>query len=59
MYMRITIELPGFCELLQGVHQGLCGQGISNATTHEAQGRDIQVEYRGRGIISKNKERSV
>ena len=30
-------ELLGFRKLLQGVHQGLCGQSISNATTDEAQ----------------------
>ena len=31
-------ELLRFLKLLQGVHQGLCRQSISNATTHEAQG---------------------
>ena len=37
-------ELLGFRKLVQGVHQGLCGQIISNATTHEAQGQEIHVE---------------
>ena len=36
-----------FRKLLQGVHQALCGQSISNATTHEAQGKEIHVEQRG------------
>ena len=44
-------EFPGFGELLQVVHQGLCGQSISNATTHEAQGQEIHVELRGRVAI--------
>ena len=30
-------ELPGFRELLQGVHQGLRGQGVPHATNNEAQ----------------------
>ena len=32
-------ELPSFCELLQGVHQGLRGQSIPDATTNEAQSK--------------------
>ena len=34
-----TDELLGFCELLQGVHYGLCGQSVPDATTDEAQGK--------------------
>ena len=40
-------ELPGFCELLQGVHKGLRGQNISDATTNEAQRQEVHVEQRG------------
>ena len=32
---------------LQGVHQGLCGQTISNAIIHDAQWKEIHVEQRG------------
>ena len=39
-----TNELLGFCELLQGIHQGLCEQSIPDATTHEAQRQEIHVE---------------
>ena len=49
-------ELPGFCELLQGVHQGLRGQVIPDATTDEAQRQELHVEQRGRRIIPENKE---
>ena len=48
-------ELPGFCELLQGVHQELCEQSIFNATTHEAQGQEIHVEYCGRASFQRIK----
>ena len=49
-------ELPGFCELLQGVHQGLRGQSIPDATTNEAQRQEVHVEQRGGKIIPENKE---
>ena len=49
-------ELPGFCELLQGVHQGLRGQSIPDATTNEAQTQEVHVEQRGGRIIPENKE---
>ena len=39
-------ELPGFCELLQGVHQGLRGQSIPDATTNETQRQEVHVEQR-------------
>ena len=39
-------ELPGFCELLQGVHQGLRGQGIPDATINETQRQEVHVEQR-------------
>ena len=52
-------ELPGFCELLQGVDQGLRGQSIHDATTIEAQSQEVHVEQRGGGVISENKERVV
>ena len=48
-------ELPGFCELLQGVHQGLRGQSIPDATTNEAQKQEVHVEQRGGRIIPENK----
>ena len=32
-------ELPGLCELLQGVHQGLCGQGIPDAQLMRQKGK--------------------
>ena len=32
-------ELPGFCELLQGIHQGLRGQSIPDATTKRHKGK--------------------
>ena len=49
-------ELPGFRELLQGVHQGLRGQGIPDATTNEAQKQEVHVEQRGGRVIPENKE---
>ena len=52
-------ELLGFNELLQGVHQGLRGQGIPDATTNEAQGQEVHVEQRGGRVIPENKERVV
>ena len=52
-------ELPGFCELLQGIHQGLCGQGIPNATINETQRQKVHMEQRSRRIIPENKERVV
>ena len=50
-------ELPGFCELLQGIHQGLCGQGIPDATINETQRQKVHMEQRSRRIIPENKER--
>ena len=52
-------ELPGFRELLQGVHQRLRGQGLPDATTNEAQRQGIRVEQRGGRVIPENKERVV
>ena len=52
-------ELPGFCEPLQGVHQGLRGQSIPDATTNEAQTQEVHVEQRGGRVIPENKERVV
>ena len=52
-------ELPGFCELLQGILQGLCGQGIPDATINETQKPKVHVEQRSRRIIPENKERVV
>ena len=52
-------ELPGFCEILQGVHQGLRGQRIPDALTNEAQRQDVHVEQRGERVIPENKERVV
>ena len=52
-------ELPGFRELLQGVHQGLRGQAIPDATTNEAQRQEVHVEQRGGRVIPENKERVV
>ena len=52
-------ELPGFCELLQRVHQGLRGQSIPDATTNEAQRQEVHVEQRGGRVIPENKERVV
>ena len=49
-------ELPGFCKLLQGVRQGLCGQSVPDATTDEAQRQEVHVEQRGGRIIPENKE---
>ena len=49
-------ELPGFCELLQGIHQGLCGQGIPNATVNETQRQEVHVEQRSRRIIPEKKK---
>ena len=47
------------CELLQGVHQWLRGQGIPDATTNEAQRQEIHVEQRGGKSHSRDKERVV
>ena len=52
-------ELRGFRELLQGVHQGLRGQGIPDATINEAQRQEVHVEQRGGKVIPENKERVV
>ena len=52
-------ELPGFCELLQGIHQWLSGQGIPDATVNETQRQEVHVEQRSRAIIPENKERDV
>ena len=52
-------ELPGFCELLQGIHQGLCGQGITDATINETPRQKVHMEQRSRRIIAENKERVV
>ena len=52
-------ELPGFCELLQGVHQGLRGQGIRDATTNEAQRQEVHVKQRSGRVIPEIKERVV
>ena len=52
-------ELPGFRELLQGIHQGLCGQGITDATINETQRQKVHIEQRSRRIIPENKERVV
>ena len=48
-----------FCELLQGVYQGLRGQGVPDATTNEAQRQEVHVEQRGGRIIPENKEGNV
>ena len=52
-------ELPGFCELLQGIHQGVCGQGKPDATINETQRQKVHMEQRSRRIIPENKERVV
>ena len=52
-------ELPGFCELLQGIHLGIYGQGILDATVNETQRQEVHVEQRSRRIIPENKERVV
>ena len=52
-------ELPRFRELLQRDHQGLCGQGIPDATTNEAQRQEVHVEQRGGRVIPENKEKVV
>ena len=52
-------ELPGFCELLQRIHQRLCRQGIPDATVNETQGQEVHVEQRSRRVIPENKERVV
>ena len=49
-------EFPGFCELLQRVHQGLRGQSIPDATTNEAERQEVHVEQRGGRIIPEIKE---
>ena len=52
-------ELPGFCELLQRIHQRLCRQGIPDATVNETQGQEVHVKQRSRIVIPENKERVV
>ena len=52
-------ELPGFCKLLQRIHQRLCRQGLSDATVNETQGQKVHVEQRSRRVIPENKERVV
>ena len=52
-------ELSGFRELLQGVHQGLRGQGTPDETTNEVQRQEVHVEQRGGRVIPENKERVV
>ena len=52
-------ELPVFSALLQGVYQGLRGQGVPDATTNEAQRQEVHVEQRGGRIIPENKEGNV
>ena len=52
-------ELSGFCELLQGIHQGVCGQGIPDATINETQRQKVHMEQRSRRIIPENIERVV
>ena len=52
-------ELTGFCELLQGIHQGLCRQGIPDAQINETQMQKIHMEQRSRRIIPEKKERVV
>ena len=49
-------ELPGFRELLQGVHQGLRGQGIPDATTNEAQRQEVHEEQRGKESFQRIKK---
>ena len=52
-------EIPGLCELLQGIHEGLCRQGIPDATINETQRQKVHMEQRSRRIIPENKERVV
>ena len=52
-------ELHGFCELLERIHQRLCGQGIPDATINETQGQEVHMEQCGRRVITENKERVV
>ena len=52
-------ELPGLRELLQGIYQGLCRQGIPDATINETQRQKVHMEQRSRRIIPENKERVV
>ena len=52
-------ELPGFRELLQGVHQGLRGHGIPDATTNETQRQEVHVKQRSGRVIPENKVRVV
>ena len=52
-------ELPEFCEILQRIHQRLCGQGIPDATVNETQGQEFHKEQRSRRVIPENKERIV
>ena len=48
-----------FRELLRGVHQGLRGQGIPDATTIEAQRQEVHVEQRDGRVFPENKGRVV
>ena len=52
-------ELPGFCKLLQRIHQRLCRQGLPDATVNETQGQEVHVEQRSRRVIPENKKRVV
>ena len=49
-------ELLGLRKLLQGVHQGLCGQSIPNATTHEEHGKEIHVEHAAEDSFQRKKK---
>ena len=49
-------ELPGFCKLLQRIHQRLCRQGLPDATINETQGQEVHVEQRSRRVIPEKKE---
>ena len=49
-------ELPGFCELLQKIHQRLCRQCIPDATVNETQGQEFYVEQRSRRVQRIKKE---
>ena len=51
-------DIPGFFELLQGVHQ-LLQRVQLDATTNEAQRQEVHVEQRGGRVIPENKERVV
>ena len=52
-------ELPGFCKLLQRIHQWLCRQGLADAAVNELQGQEVHVEQRSRRVIPENQERVV